>query len=329
MPTRDDVARLAGVSGASVARAFNQPEKLSESTRERIFAAAKALNYHPNYYGSVLRGKATKQLYVYCPELVNPFFLHVYFGMEQYALEQHYQIFLTRTFNRDMIRQGRFDGFLFSVYNSTEVMDSIHFLRDMNLPFVISDFQDISRADIPAVGVNVEAAGYKAANHLFELGHDHIMFASAQIDPKWVGIQRCCNDNMRHASLFLLKEGDGIRNYFDMGAKCAKDIIGSRRLPTAIIAANDEIAVGLINGLSRFGCRVPEDVSVIGFDDAYIAAYSNPPLTTIHYPKARIGIEMARMLISMLNGQTTQPNITLETELVKRESTAAPRDESV
>ena len=300
MPTRDDVARLAGVSGASVARAFNQPEKLSESTRERIFAAAKALNYHPNYYGSVLRGKATKQLYVYCPELVNPFFLHVYFGMEQYALEQHYQIFLTRTFN-----------------------------RDMNLPFVISDFQDISRADIPAVGVNVEAAGYKAANHLFELGHDHIMFASAQIDPKWVGIQRCCNDNMRHASLFLLKEGDGIRNYFDMGAKCAKDIIGSRRLPTAIIAANDEIAVGLINGLSRFGCRVPEDVSVIGFDDAYIAAYSNPPLTTIHYPKARIGIEMARMLISMLNGQTTQPNITLETELVKRESTAAPRDESV
>ena len=325
MPTRDDVARLAGVSGASVARAFNQPEKLSKNTLEKILAAAKALNYHPNYYGSVLRGKATKQLYAFCPELVNPFFLHVYFGMEEYALANNYQIYLTRTFNRDMIHQGRFDGFLFPVYDLSEVAEGIHFLRDQNLPFVVSDFKNLSQNDFPCVSVDVAAAGYKAADHLIKLGHDNIVMATAQIDPKWMGIQKCCEENNKHAELMLLQNGEGIRNYFDIGARCAKDISQVKKMPTAIIAANDEIAVGLINGLTRLGIRVPEDISVTGFDDAYIATYCNPPLTTLHYPKTRISREMARMLISTLNNEEVSQNIVLETEFVNRKSTAAPR----
>ena len=266
-------------------------------------------------------------MYVYCPELVNPFFLHVYFGMEEYALGHDYQIFLTRTFDRGMICQGRFDGFLFPVYNSSEVMDGIHFLRDMNLPFVISDFQDILRNDIPTVSVNVEGAGWKAADHLLELGHDDILFATATIDPKWVGIQRCCASRGRRASLFLFSNGEGkIRNYFNLGAQCAQDIARMAKVPTAIIAANDEIAVGLINGLTRLGYHVPNDISVIGFDDAYIAAYSNPSLTTIHYPKTRIGMEMAKMLIGTITGAPVDTYVQFETEFVLRESTASPRN---
>jgi len=325
MPTRDDVARLAGVSGASVARAFNQPEKLSKATLEKILAAAKALNYHPNYYGAALRGKATKQLYAFCPELINPFFLHVYFGIEEYALANNYQIYLTRTFNRDMIYQGRFDGFLFPVYDLSEVADGIHFLQDHNLPFVVSDFKNLPQNDFPSVGVDVASAGYMAAEHLFKLGHDNIIMATAQIDPKWMGVQRCCDDYGRHAELMMLSNGEGIRNYFDIGARCAKDITELKKIPTAVIAANDEIAVGLINGLTRLGFKVPDDISVIGFDDAYIATYCNPPLTTIHYPKTRIGREMARMLISTLNNEPYQQNIVLETEFMNRKSTAAPR----
>lgn len=325
MPTRDDVAKLAGVSGASVARAFNHPEKLSKKTLEKIRAAAKALNYHPNYYGSVLRGKATKQLYVFCPELVNPFFLHVYFGIEEYALENNYQVYLTRTFNQDMIHQGRFDGFLFPVYDSSTVMENIHFLRDYNLSFVISDFKNLTHTDFPTVSVDVKDAGYKAAKHLFDLNHDNILVATTQIDPKWIGIQKCCAENNRHASLKLLQSEPGIRNYFDTGARCAADIAKMKKPPTAVIAANDEIAVGIINGLSRYNFKVPDDISVIGFDDAYIAAYCNPPLTTIHYPKSRIGREMARMLIEILNNGSPQTEIVLQTEFIQRESTAPPR----
>ena len=322
MPNRDDVARLAGVSGASVSKAFNHPEKLKKSTYDKIQAAVKALNYHPNYYGSVLRGNATKQLYAFCPELVNPFFLHVYFGMEQYALEHNYQIFLTRTFKRDMICQGRYDGFLFLVYNSYEVMDDIHFLRDNQFPLVISDFQDMVRSGLPTIGVDVKTAGFKAARHLFELGHDNIIFVASQIDPKWIGVQECCEQYGKHASLLYFENENDIRNYFDIGARCAVNIANMKKTPTAIIASNDEIAVGLINELTRLHFKVPEDISVIGFDDTYIAAYCNPPLTTLHYPKAKIGHEMARMLITMLNGESTQENIIMQTELVQRESTS-------
>lgn len=322
MPTRDDVARLAGVSGATVSRVFNHPDKLREATCERVLTAAKALNYHPNYYGSVLRGKATKQLYAFCPELANPFFLHMYFGMEQYALEHNYQIFLTRTFNREMIHQGRYDGFLFLVYNTDDVINDIHFLSDKHLPFVISDFQNMVRKDFPTVSVDVEAVGFNAAKHLFELGHDNIVFAASQIDPKWIGVQKCCDQFNKHASLQFLQNGKGIRNYFDIGARCATSIVKMKKIPTAIIAANDEIAVGLINELTRLGFKVPNDISVIGFDDTYIAANCNPSLTTIHYPKSRIGREMARMLIAMLNGDSTQKNIILQTEFVQRESTS-------
>lgn len=326
MPTRDDVARLAGVSGASVARAFNQPEKLSKATLEKILAAAKALNYHPNYYGSVLRGKASKQLYAFCPDLANPFFLHVYFGMEQCALDHNYQIFLTRTFNRDMIHQGRYDGFLFPVYNPMDVSDGIHFLRDMNLPFVISDFQDSIRKEFPTVSVDVKAAGFSAADHLFELGHDNILLATPQIDPKWVGIQECCRQRRRHAALLLFHNGDGMRNYLDLGARCANEIVEMKKIPTAVIAANDEIAVGMINELTRLGFKIPQDISVVGFDDTYIAAYCNPPLTTVHYPKSRIGYEMASMLIAMLNGESPPKNTALPTEFVRRQSTCPPRE---
>lgn len=326
MPTRDDVARLAGVSGATVARAFNQPEKVSKVTLEKVQVAAKALNYHPNYYGSVLRGKATKQIYAFCPELENPFFIHVHFGMEKYALEQGYQIFLTRSFNRSLIHQGRYDGFLLPVYNPTDVLEGIYFLQENNLPFVISDFQDNTYNEFPSVGVDVEYAGFMAADHLFELGHDNILFATASVDPKWFGIQKACDVHSRNASLLLFKNGDGIRNYYSLGAQCAVKIVEMSVLPTAVIAANDEIAVGLINEFMRLSLRVPEDISVIGFDDSYIASFCNPPLTTIHYPKSRIGLEMARMLIAMLNGDDTQRNIILETDFVCRESTSIPRN---
>ncbi len=322
MSNRDDVARLAGVSGASVSKAFNHPEQLKKITYEKIQAAVKALNYHPNYYGSVLRGKATKQLYAFCPELANPFFLHVYFGMEQYAIENNYQIFLTRTFNRDMIRQGRYDGFLLLVYNSFEVLDDIHFLNDNHLPFVISDFQDMEQSEFPTVSVDVKAAGFKAAKHLFDLGHDNIVFAASQIDPKWIGVQMCCNQYNKHASLLFFQNGNDMRNYFDIGSRCATDIVGMKKVPTAVIASNDEIAVGLINKLTRLGYKVPEEISVIGFDDTYIAAYCNPTLTTLHYPKARIGHDMAQMLIDRLNGNPTQENVVLQTEFIKRESTS-------
>ena len=327
MPTRDDVARLAGVSGASVARAFNNPEMLSKTTYERIIAAAKALNYHPNYFGSVLRGKATKQIYAFCPQLVNPFFVHVYCGMEQYALEHDYQIFLTRTFNRSMIRQGRYDGFLFPVYNCMEVIEDIHFLRDNNFPFVTTDFHNISQNAFPTVGVDVEAAGYKAADHLFKLGHDNIVFATSQIDPKWVGIQKCCKEYGRHASLLIQQiEHRGVEDYnhFDIGSRCADAIAQMRRKPTAAIAATDEIATGLISRLTKLGYRVPQDLSVIGFDDTYIAGHCNPPLTTIHYPKFQIGYEMAYMLIAMLNGDSPEKNVILQTDLIVRESTSRP-----
>jgi DNA-binding LacI/PurR family transcriptional regulator len=237
-------------------------------------------------------------------------------------MEHNYQIFLTRTFNRDMIRQGRYDGFLLLVYNSYEVLDDIHFLRDNHLPFVISDFQDMVQSEFATVSVDVKAAGFKAAKHLFDLGHDNIVFATSQIDPKWIGVQMCCEQCGKHASLLFFQNGEDMRNYFDIGSRCATDIVAMKKIPTAVIAANDEIAVGLINKLTRLGYKVPDEISVIGFDDTYIAAYCNPSLTTLHYPKTRIGRDMAQMLIEMLTGELSQKNVILQTEFIRRESTS-------
>ena len=322
MATRDDVARLAGVSGASVSRAFNCPDKLDQKTYERIMAAAKALNYHPNYYGSVLRGKHTKQIYTYCPELANPFFVHVYFGMEQCALDHEYQIFLTRTFNRKMIMQGRYDGFLFPIYNYFDILEDIYYLKNRHLPFVTTNFDDLYQTEFYTVGVDVEAAGYCAAEHLCKLGHSDIIYAAPNIDKKWVGILKCCNQYNSNVTPIIYKSESLIINNYEVGFHCAEIINKEQQKPTAIICANDEIAIGLINRLTSLGYRIPHQISVIGFDDINIAKHYIPSLTTIRYPKFQIGYEMARILIAMVNGESVPQNTILQTELIVRESTA-------
>lgn len=322
MPTRNDIARLAGVSGASVARAFNQPEVLSKETYEKIMSVARELNYHPNYFGKALKSKLTKQVYAYCPELENPFFIQVYMGLEEYFQVHDYQVFLTRHFNREMIHQGRYDGFLFPVYSVDSVMEDIQYLQKNHYPLVVTNFSNTTINNIPSVKIDVEFAGYCLTEHLAQLGHKNILFASDFLDNKWKGIEACSKKYHMSANYSICAPNGKEKNFFDIGEQLGEIVLSLPHKPTAIIAGNDEIAIGLLGILIKHGYRIPEDISVAGFDDTNIAAYSLPALTTIRYPKYEIGYSMAQMLDSIIQNEPYQ-RCDIKTELIQRQSTSS------
>ncbi|HHU91187.1 MAG TPA: substrate-binding domain-containing protein [Clostridiaceae bacterium] len=149
-----------------------------------------------------------------------------------------------------------------------------------------------------------------------------MVYAAPHIDKKWIGIQKCCKRHNSNVTPLIYKTEGLIINNYDVGFQCADIIAKEQSKPTAIICANDEIAIGLINRLTSLGYNVPNDISVIGFDDINIAKHYIPSLTTIHYPKFQIGYEMARILIAMVNGESVEQNTILQTELIVRESTS-------
>lgn len=221
-----------------------------------------------------------------------------------------------------MIMQGRYDGFLFPVYNYFDMLEDIYYLKYCNLPFVTTNFDDLHQTEFYTVGVDVEAAGYCAAEHLCKLGHVNIIYAAPKIDKKWSGIQKCCKQYNRNVTPIVYKTEGLIIDNYDVGFHCAEIIAEDQYKPTAIICANDEIAIGLINRLTGLGYKIPNEISVIGFDDISIAKHYIPSLTTIHYPKFQIGYEMARILFALVNGEPVRQNTILQTELIVRESTS-------
>lgn len=331
-PTIVDVARLAGVSKATVARVVNgQDDIVSEQTRQRVMAAVSQLAYERNAVAGSLRTDKTYMIALSIPDITNPYWPEVARGVQDTLEVQGYAVM---TANSDwdagrelnylkLVRRNRFDGL---IINPTATAQHATF-HGLNVPLVMLGTAD-AYLDYDAVGSDSEAGQQDALAFLYQLGHRRIGLIT--------GFSMRGRTMSRYNTYVSFLASRGLRLDSDLiahrkftiqgGMDAMAQLLALSAPPTAVFAANDILAIGALQTAHAQGWRVPEDISIVGMDDIYAAAATSPPLTTVRKPKYETGAEAAKLLLARINGdQSPVRNLKLPCALVQRGSTAAPR----
>lgn len=337
-PTVKEVAREAGVSIATVSRAMSKPDDVKPKTRDAVFDAMKRIGYRANQAAAELRRGSSKTLLVLVSDITNAFFASFFKGIEEEAREHDYVVLIGDT-SEDTETERVYTDMLLMNQAGGMILNNLRIPEDL-LP---SDKEGAysgpplvscgghRELELPTVRIGDEQGGRLAAEHLLGLGHTNIVqvCGSLNIPPferRYLGFRDA-----------LLKAGvdpqDERRIFGELsigfGQSAAKSLVASGNLPTAVFVHNDETATGLLHGLSQAGLRVPEDISVIGYDDMPYSAVFNPGLSSIRLPRREWGKLAARKLIAVLEHQPGAKDAhIIEPTLIVRDSTAAPRTET-
>lgn len=319
MVTREEVAAYAGVSKTTVSRVMNNNGYVSSENRKKVEEAVAALGYKPNLIARSLKMKSTRQILFYAPDMINPFYFEVYQGMDDCAVQNGYTIVVSRHFKPEMINGRQFDGIILSDIPR----EYKEYLSDQ-FPAVVTSYTE-RPMEIPYVGIDIRSGAISAMQYLIDYGHKDICFSNSYFsheDMRCISYMEVLRNN--HISFdpdkLLIEGGEG--DYYSVGHQSVERMLSRNVEATAITAFNDATAIGILAALHKHGLKVPEDISVMGFDDIRQAAYTYPPLTTVHIPKYEQGYESMKMLIDIIQGEKPQPK-KLKTQLIVRESTAA------
>lgn len=334
MSTIRDVAKKANVSIATVSRYLNAPEKVAKKSAEDVANAIRQLNYKPNLLARNFFKSRSYAVLVLVPNIANPFFSRVIRGIEDVGQQKGYAVLLGDTrlskereaeyFQRVETRQA--EGVIQLSPNFPGDISSV----ESKIPFV-NACECFPDAPYPTVNIDNTAAARDVVEYLISLGHRRIGCVLGP-DEEWnpnpitrdrlVGYHQALESNDIEFDQQLVAPGN-----FSLGSglKAAQYFAQLDTKPTAIFCMNDEMAIGLIQGLKAKGLRVPKDVSVTGFDDIEFSNYCDPALTTISQPAENIGRTAMNVLYKLLEGKSTsQMRHVLPTKLVVRESTAPP-----
>jgi LacI family transcriptional regulator, galactose operon repressor len=330
-PTIYDVARLAGVSTATVSRALNGTGQIAPATQATIEAAVEELGYRPNTIARSLVTKSTHTIALLLPDITNPFYAALVSGIQEAAFD-HGRTMLLCTTEGDAEREEHYLRLLQAKQVDGALVDGLVLPADRIATFVEDGFpivcldRDIDARSIPVVQVDNRMGGRLATKHLIGLGHTRIAHITGAgelgiSDERLAGYRDALTAARIEPDFDLVEEG---RFTEEGGHDAARSLIERHPDVTAIFAANDLSALGVLNALAENGRSVPDDVSVVGFDDLRLAAYTSPPLTTVRQP----GVEIARLateiLIGLTEGQPAQRmRHLLQPELVLRASTRA------
>lgn len=321
----DAVAKAAGVHRSTVSRAFSRPEAVKAETREHVLRVAAELGYTMNPLAQALRSKTSTFVPLIVPNVSNPFYAELAQAMTRAAGDRGYQLMLCVT-NGD---RAQADGYL-------QAMQSLYAPFGVVAPSTRIDIDKLAEfefgrrvvvtdhlaqdAPVPSVTVDNRRGIELAFEHLRSLGHHRIGYVS--------GISGTHTTQERMDAYHVFAEGGPIildsGSDTDAGERAAAEFCAMTDRPTAIIAANDMAAFGVISVLTARGLRVPEDVSIIGFDGLALGGRFNPALTTIRQPTARLS-EIAIDLAEKKATKGTVEHHVLEPELQVRASTTRPR----
>ncbi|WP_022942502.1 substrate-binding domain-containing protein [Psychromonas hadalis] len=329
MATIKDVAKHAGVSTSTVSHVLNKTRYVSADIIERVMKGVDELNYTPSALARSLKLKNTRTFGMLVTTSTNPFFAEVVKGVERRCYEQGYNLLLCNTegdltrldFNIDMLLQKQVDGLLLmSDEIASQNLDI--FARHKPVPTVILDSGE---ANFPCDKIhdNSQHGGYLATRHLIDNGHTQIGCISGPRDKKatfarFTGYLQA----MQEANLEVNETWYAFGNFECEGGKQAfETIYATGELPTALFVCNDMMAMGVISAADNCGVGVPEDLSIIGYDDIKLAKYICPALTTIHQPKFNLG-QMAfdTLLDKVKTGREESVEINLAPTLVIRDS---------
>lgn len=332
MATIKDVARAAGVSPAAVSRHLNGRISLPAETRARIDRAIVELDYRPNLMAKRLSTGKTEALSLVTPEINNPFFTEFAAAVEEAAAQAGYSVYFSSTQGDPVreiaairrLRDRHVDGMIFlpSRPDDGQLLKALDGLTNI----VLVD-EDVEGAPQPRIFVENEAGTRMAVHHLVSLGHRDIGLVSG---PSGVlsAIERERGWRGALSDLGLVPGPLFVGEYSrEHGRETARQLLKGR-MPTALIASADDIAIGLIETFRPAGIRVPEDISIVGFDDARYSGLIDPPLTTIRQPVKVLGQLAVDHLLKAMAGETVAHETRVPVELIVRASTAPPRGTS-
>ncbi len=325
-----DVAREAGVSTATVSHVINNSRFVSEETRTRVRAAIARCQYYPNAHARSLASGRSQTLGLLISDIANPFFPELVKSIEAAAFEQGYDVVLSNT-NYDPARTSNYVRRLIerqvagvALMTSELDMALVDELASRHVPVVF--------LDLDAPGVNMSnlcidyAVGIEAAvRHLVALGHREIAFIGG---PERLRSAVRRRDAFRASMRQHLPAAPAPRIYegdFQLagGRAAARAMLAERQRPTAVMTANDMMAFGAMQEFLAAGVRIPQDVSLVGFDDVAFAALSQPPLTTVCLPRTELGLRAVEALLATIaHPRRTGVELHVATYLVERGTTA-------
>mgnify|MGYP001187427210 CR=1 FL=1 len=322
-----DVAKLANVSTATVSRVLSNSGNVKKETTEKVLEAIRKLNYQPNMLARQLRKLETKTILVVVPDITNTFFSKVLRGIEHVAIENDYEVLLGDTGNNieresgylNILRQRKADGMILL----TARLES-HVLEEIASEFpVVLACEYLEGSTIPTVSIDNISSARKATEYLIHLGHRRIGFISGPLNvilsrDRLKGFRQAMAQHGIPVESFLVQEGDFS---FESGYNMMMKFLALDQPPTAVFASNDEMAIGAIKAIKSKGLRVPDDISVVGFDDIQFASIYEPALTTISQPMFEIGKKAMELLIKLINkDELEKSQYILEDRLVVRET---------
>ncbi|PSW05212.1 substrate-binding domain-containing protein [Photobacterium lipolyticum] len=332
MATIKDVAKHAGVSTSTVSHVLNKTRFVSEEISQRVLAAVETLNYAPSALARSLKVNHTRTFGMLVTTSTNPFFGEVVKGVERRCYEQGYNLILCNTegdlermhSNLDTLLQKRVDGLLL-MCSEVEGQAFDLFSRHQPVPTVVMDWGPM---DFPSDKIqdNSHHGGYLATRHLIAKGHKKIGCLTGPLD-KLSAQQRLSGfiQAMEESGLTINKNWI-ISGKFECegGEKAFEELYSKGPLPSALFVCNDMMAMGVINTASKKGISVPDDISIVGYDDIKLAQYITPSLTTIHQPKHRLGQQAVDTLLDKIKTKRVSNQvIQLEPTLVERDSVKA------
>lgn len=334
--TIKDIAKLSGVSTATVSKVINHKDSdIGKSTIERVKKIIEEQKYSPNIVARSMITKKTKTIGLVIPDVRNPFFTDLARGAEDVANERGYSLLFCNT-DDDLKKEIKYinnliekqiDGIALA---GAAIRDqSLEENMDIKIPIVSLDRNVYFKGIEGKIEVDNFSGAYDAVNHLVQLGHKKIMFLSGQVNIKLSkdrleGYKRALSDNGIDYNENLVVVG---RYSSEFGYETMKNMVLDKEI-TAIFCGNDLIAIGAMNALKEKHISIPEDISIVGFDDIYISTLVSPPLTTVRQPSYEIGYLAIETLIDILECKKDfSKKVEIKLELKIRESTCKRRSE--
>jgi len=330
MATIKDVANLAGVAVSTASYALNNSPRVSQETKEKVLAAAKQLNYQPNGIARDLKLSKTNTIGLILSDLSGPFYSELIKGVQDITIANGYDLIAISSLGGKnstavkFLKEKRADGIIILAHNIDNNLIISAAREDM--PIVLLD-RPLKAKYVLNIQVDNEGGAYKAVEHLIALGHRKIVYLSGPNNSydnlkRFEGYKKALITHNISFSKRWLYQGNFTK---EGGYHAAKLMLLQDDLPDAIFAANDEMAIGVIEAFKEAGLKIGEDVALVGFDDIQLAKYVNPSLTTVKQPMKEMGVLAAQQIFQALNGNFSTDYILLETELIIRDSCGSSR----
>ncbi|WNQ13989.1 LacI family DNA-binding transcriptional regulator [Paenibacillus aurantius] len=328
MVTRDDVARHAGVSVAVVSYVVNNKNNVKEVTRQKVLKAIQELGYNPNLAARNLKTKKAGQLGVLFNSLANPFETGISLGLEERARQYGYSLIFhtfidTEEEKLKTIFMGRTDGILLLGQNLKA--ETIDYFSRLEIPLYSITTPVSAHPYVKYMDIDWYEAMLCLITHLKKLGHRHIGFmTNTSSDHHHQVRYRFFAEAMKASGLVfqektMLLKAENLESAYQV---MNKKLCANRQLPfSAMICANDLMAIGLLSACRDFGLSVPEDLSVAGCEDILMASHTTPTLTTVRFPRREIGFKSIEAIMRHTNSRIQLQNEKIDFELIIRQST--------